>query len=284
MIYLGDFAADTAQVDFSFNTRKADGTPVALVGGVVAVYKDDATTALVLSADCDIAAVATGQYNVTVYVTQPDSPFVAGSDYKVVLSAGTVDGTSVAGTVLAQFSIENRVVTAAAPAAATVADAVWDELIAGHSGAGSTGDTLADILAGVDPAMMTAVIAAVSALGAGNVTVTSPVTATGEVTIIQGDTYSASEVAWTDSGNTWPAGLDTADRILCCIADEAELACTFAADTITLDALSCVETAALAAGRYPYWLEAQWDGDPDTIKTIGRGTFTVTNERPEVTA
>ena len=71
MIYLGDFAADTAQVDFSFNTRKADGTPVALVGGVVAVYKDDATTALMLAGDCDLTAVATGQYNVTVYVTQP---------------------------------------------------------------------------------------------------------------------------------------------------------------------------------------------------------------------
>ena len=108
MIYLGDFAADTAQVDFSFNTRKSDGTPVALDGGRLAVYKDDATTALVLSADCDLVAVATGQYNVTVYVTQESSPFVAGSDYKVVSSAGTVDGTSVAGTVLAQFSIENR--------------------------------------------------------------------------------------------------------------------------------------------------------------------------------
>ena len=250
MQYLGDFAADTAQVDFSFNTRKADGTPVALDGGLLAVYKDDATTALVLlEAECDLVAVATGQYNVTVYITQESSPFVAGSDYKVVLSAGTVDGTSVAGTVLAQFSVENR-----------------------YTEAGGDAETLAAIKAKTDT------------IGAGTITVTSPVTATGDVTIIQGDTYSASEVAWTDSGNTWPAGLDTADRILCCIADEAELDCTYAADTITLDALSCVETAALAAGRFPYWLEAQWDGDPDTIKTIGRGTFTVTHERPEVTA
>ena len=120
MIYLGDFAADTAQVDFSFNTRKADGTPVALDGGVVAVYKDDATTALVLSAECDLVAVATGQYNVTVHVTHPPTPFVAGSDYKVVLSAGTVDGTSVAGTVLAQFSIENRYTGSSASGAGAV--------------------------------------------------------------------------------------------------------------------------------------------------------------------
>ena len=120
MIYLGDFAADTAQVDFSFNTRKADGTPVALVGGVVAVYKDDATTALALPAECDRREVATGQYNVTVYITQESSPFVAGSDYKVVLSAGTVDGTSVAGTVLAQFSIENRYTGSSASGAGAV--------------------------------------------------------------------------------------------------------------------------------------------------------------------
>ena len=120
MQYLGDFAADTAQVNFSFNTRKADGTPVALVGGVVAVYKDDATTALALSAECYLAAVATGQYNVTVYITQEGSPFVAGSDYKVVLSEGTVDGTSVAGTVLAQFSIENRYTGSSASGAGAV--------------------------------------------------------------------------------------------------------------------------------------------------------------------
>ncbi len=120
MQYLGDFAADTAQVDFSFNTRKADGTPVALNGGGLAVYKDDATTALGLSADCELAAVATGQYNVTVYITQERSPFVAGSDYKVVLSAGTVDGTSVAGTVLAQFSIENRYTGSSASGAGAV--------------------------------------------------------------------------------------------------------------------------------------------------------------------
>ena len=121
MIYLGDFAADTAQVNFSFNTRKADGTPVALDGGLLAVYKDDGTTALFLSAECDLVAVATGQYNVTVYVTQPSSPLVAGSDYKVVLSAGTVDGTSVAGTVLAQFSIENRYTGSSASGAGAVA-------------------------------------------------------------------------------------------------------------------------------------------------------------------
>ena len=280
MQYLGDFAADTAQVNFSFNTRKADGTPVALVGGVVAVYKDDATTALALIADCDLRAVATGQYNVTVYITQESSPFVAGHDYKVVLSAGTVDGTSVAGTVLAQFSIENRVVTAAAPAAATVADAVWDELIAGHSGAGSTGDTLADILAGVDPAMMTAVIAAVSALGAGSVTVTSPITAAGEINITQGDSYQAGDISWTDTAGLWPADLSTADAITWyCDTQEESCVYTPATGLLALGALSTTQTLDLPPGARPYWIEATWTAG-SRVETIGRGTCNVEAKRP----
>jgi hypothetical protein len=243
MQYLGDFAASDT-VEFSFNTRTAAGAPITLAGGALAVYKDAGTTALTLSPapvlDTDVGPV-TGLHHVTLALT--DADLVAGSDYSIVLSAGTVDGTSVAGTVLAQFSIENRVTLSTAEAASV--------------------------------ALITS---------AGSVTVTSPVTATGDVTIIQGDSYSASEVAWTDSGATWPDDLDAATAILCCIADEAELPCTYAAGTITLDALSCIETAALAAGRYPYWLEAQWDGSPDTIKTIGRGTFNIRRERPEVTA
>jgi hypothetical protein len=241
MQYLGDFASGDT-LEFSFNTRTAAGAPVALTGGTLAVYKDAGTTALTLDPapvlDEAVGAVV-GLHHVTLALT--DADLVTGSDYSIVLSAGTVDGTSVAGTVLAQFSIANRVTLSTAEAASV--------------------------------GLITT---------SGSVTVTSPVTATGDVTIIQGDSYSASEVAWTDSGATWPADLDTADSILCCIADEAELPCTYAAGTITLDALSCVETAALAAGRYPYWLEAQWDGDPDTIKTIGRGTFAIVHERPVV--
>ena len=251
MIYLGDFAADATSLSFNFNTRKLTGEPVNPTISTIDVYKDGVGAPLSLEFDSLVwGQEATGHTSVHLELAGTnDDVIIPGHDYTIVLSAGTVDGTSVAGTVLAQFSVENR-----------------------YTEAGGDAETLAAIKAKTDT------------IGAGSVTVTSPVTATGDVTIIQGDTYSASEVAWTDSGNTWPADLDTATSILCCIADEAELACTYAADTITLDALSCVETAALAAGRYPYWLEAQWDGDPDTIKTIGRGTFSITHERPEVTA
>jgi len=109
MQYLGDFPADTSNLYFGFNTRKATGEPVALANYTVNVFKDGATTPLALDAVPYIINVATGQYVVEVSVVQPDNHLiVAGSDYSVVLSTGTVDGVSVAGTVLAQFSIENR--------------------------------------------------------------------------------------------------------------------------------------------------------------------------------
>ncbi len=280
MQYLGDFAASDT-VEFSFNTRTSAGAPITLAGGALAVYKDAGTTALTLSPapvlDTDVGAV-TGLHHVTLALT--DSDLVAGSDYSIVLSAGTVDGTSVAGTVLAQFSIENRVVTAAAPSAATVADAVWDELTAAHSGAGSTGETLADILAGVDPALMTSVIAAVSSLGAGTVTVTSPVTATGVVTLVQGDTYAAADVTWTDTASTWPVDIATADS-LTWYADTLEITCTYNAGTnaIELGALTSAQTNELQAGSHSYRIVARWTAG-SRVETIGSGTLNVETYRP----
>ncbi len=251
MVYIGDFKADTDTVYFQFNTRKSTGEPVELLNGVFDVFRDGETTPITMYSVPMHTEISTGQYAVEVYFSPIDpAAMPAGADYSVVLTRGTVDGIDVSGTVLAQFSIENRY---------TATD-------------GTTAAQLAAIRAKTD------------LIGTGTLTVVSPVTAAGEINIIQGDTYSASEVSWTDTGATWPADLDTADSIICCIADEAELACTYAAGTITLDALSCIETASIAAGRYPYWLEAQWHGDPDTIKTLARGTFTVTHERPEVTA
>jgi len=63
----------------------------------------------------------------------------------VVLSAATIDGATV-NAVLAHFSIQNRYMrgtdsanTTTPPTAAAIADAVWDEATAGHTGAGTTG-------------------------------------------------------------------------------------------------------------------------------------------------
>lgn len=109
MKYLGDFPL-AGVVYFCFNTQQSDGTPITLAGTpAVAVYKNDTATPLTLSP----APVLTVGFNSVVglhnvKIDLADADFVAG-DYSVVISAGTVDGVSVVGRVLAQFSIENRV-------------------------------------------------------------------------------------------------------------------------------------------------------------------------------
>lgn len=109
--YLGDYAED-ATVDFMFHTVSfTTGAPASLSSGVVQVYKGNGTgqvsTGVTLSADFD---GITGQHHVRIDLS--DSFYATANDYNVVLSGGTVGGVSVAGTVLATFSIENRNVKA----------------------------------------------------------------------------------------------------------------------------------------------------------------------------
>jgi len=134
MKYLGNLTEDQI-IDFKFSTHKADGTPITLANGAVKVYKGNATdteinTGVTLSVDFD---GVTGLHNVNID-TSAAAFYAVANDYSVVITAGTVDSVSVVGTVLATFSIENRL-------------NVLDELTAGHTVAGSAGKALTDILA-----------------------------------------------------------------------------------------------------------------------------------------
>ena len=116
MQYLGDYAEDYATLNFKFSTHKADGTPIALAGTpAVSVYKGNGTTqstaGITLSVDFDSV---TGLNNVLIDLSA-DAFYAVGNDYSVVITAGTVNGVSVVGTVVAHFSIENRNITAAVP-------------------------------------------------------------------------------------------------------------------------------------------------------------------------
>jgi hypothetical protein len=104
---LGDFSASQT-IDFNFNSHLGNGAPTTLAGTpIVAVYKDNntvqTTTGPTLTVDFDSV---TGLNHVRIVTT--DTFYAIETDYEVVLQAGTVAGTSVAGTVLAHFSIENR--------------------------------------------------------------------------------------------------------------------------------------------------------------------------------
>lgn len=106
---LGDIAVG-GQVSFLFNTATSTGAPITLAGTpTVRVYRNNNTveddSGVTLTVDQDSV---TGMHLVQVDTSADAVFYTAGADYNVVLTAGTVDGVSVAGTVLAHFSIENR--------------------------------------------------------------------------------------------------------------------------------------------------------------------------------
>lgn len=108
MSYQGDYAED-AIVDFTFHTNGTTGAPTTLSGTpALSVYKANSTTqstaGITLSADFD---TVTGLNHVRID-TSADAFYATGNDYSVVITTGTVGGTSVVGYTVGSFSIENR--------------------------------------------------------------------------------------------------------------------------------------------------------------------------------
>lgn len=101
------------------------------------------------------------------------------------------------------------------PSAASVADAVWDELLADHEIAQSAGAYLAASGASSDPLLNTVpgsyasgtAGAALGRIGSGQITTVSPVAQSGDVETIMGDDYSNTDsraLDWTDTSASWP--------------------------------------------------------------------------------
>lgn len=109
MSYHGDIRlGDT--IDLKFTTRAfASGAPTTLSGTPsVAAYPGNSTTevtaGITLSVDFDSR---TGLNNVRV-VASNGNGYATATNYEIVITAGTVGGTSVVGEVVGSFSIENR--------------------------------------------------------------------------------------------------------------------------------------------------------------------------------
>lgn len=108
MSYVGDFALGST-LDIKFCTVTTTGAPTQLAGTpVVSAYVDNSltqiTAGITLTVDFD---AVTGLNNVRVVATGANG-YATASNYQLVITTGTVGGTSVVGYVLAQFSIENR--------------------------------------------------------------------------------------------------------------------------------------------------------------------------------
>lgn len=137
MAYLGDFIlGDT--LDFKFSTVGTTGAPTTLAGTpAISAYVGNSTTqitaGITLTVDFD---GVTGLHNVRV-VASAGNGFAAQTNVDLVITTGTVGGTSVVGYVVGSFSIENRS-TQALPTAVQNADALLDRNVSGGSSTGRT--------------------------------------------------------------------------------------------------------------------------------------------------
>lgn len=109
MTYLGNFAT-AVTIDHKFTTVTTTGAPTTLAGTpAISVYKDNSTTqstsGVTLTVDFDSV---TGLNNVRIDTSSDGTFYSAGSNFQVVITTGTVGGTSVVGYVVGSFALENR--------------------------------------------------------------------------------------------------------------------------------------------------------------------------------
>jgi hypothetical protein len=108
-VYQGDYLAASTVV-FNFNTASfADGSPVTLGGTpALSVYKNsttESTAGVTLTVDYDSR---TGMHHVAIDTSADGTFYAAGNDFDVIVTTGTVGGTSVVGRKVGSFSLENR--------------------------------------------------------------------------------------------------------------------------------------------------------------------------------
>src|SRR3990167_11031734 len=106
--YLGDFRLGET-FDLKFTTVNTSGVPTTLAGTpVVSAYPGNSLTELTagitLTVDFD---ARTGMHNVRVVATSGNG-YATATNYALVITTGTVGGSSVVGYVIGHFSIENR--------------------------------------------------------------------------------------------------------------------------------------------------------------------------------
>lgn len=132
--YCGDIKlGDTLQLKFT--TVGPTGAPTQLAGTpVISAYPTNnptqLTAGITLTVDFD---GVTGLNHVSV-IASTGNGYLVGTDYTLVITQGTVGGTSVVGYDVGAFSIQNRT--------QPIADAVWNENTIAHVVAGSWGELL----------------------------------------------------------------------------------------------------------------------------------------------
>lgn len=188
--------------------------------------------------DTEVAAIKAKTDNL------PASPAAVGS-------AMTLAADSITSTVLATSAVNE------------IVDQVWDETATDHSTTGTTGKLLQTINTN---------------LGAASVTITSPVTTDGEISIIIGDDYLNTDGRAVTINYTSVPSLTAATPVRIYILDPALGAANFFsvdvvdADTLRLE-LTDTQTGTLKAGTFDYYIRATLsNGD---IITLTQSSITI---------
>lgn len=115
--------------------------------------------------------------------------------------------------------------------------------------------------------------------GAINVTTVNPAAVNGDVTTIQGDTYSATHdraISWHGYG-IWPADLSGA-TVTVVIDRKMEIPCTIETASGEDQEVSCEPdsetTLGITVGKHLLQVKAVWDADPDDVVTLVYGWWT----------
>ncbi|MCI0556865.1 MAG: hypothetical protein MN733_00080 [Nitrososphaera sp.] len=141
MAYFGDISLEDT-IDIKFCTVTTTGAPTQLAGTpVISAYPGNSTTQLTagITLTVDFDSV-TGLNNVRVAATGANG-YATATNYALVITTGTVGGTSVVGYVVGSFSIENRVLNAAKIATDAITAA---KIAAGAIGASEIADGAID--------------------------------------------------------------------------------------------------------------------------------------------
>lgn len=107
---LGDFVEDYATLNFAFLTLNlTTGVPTTLLNTpVMSVYKGSNTTQSVAGITLNVDYDSVTGLNHVLIDLSADAFYAVANDYFVVITTGQVNSVEVVGTVVANFSIENR--------------------------------------------------------------------------------------------------------------------------------------------------------------------------------
>jgi hypothetical protein len=182
--------------------------------------------------------------------------------------------------------VKTSTVGGSAPTAAAIADAVWDEPIAGHltanttgyllEGAGMAGDPLLSEVPGSYPSGTAG--AALGKIGVGRISVTSVVSPGGDTHLYVGDSYTAEHanaLDYTDELGNWPDLTDLDVHFYVQDLDvEAEVVTPTGENKLIRVELTSAQTATLEAKKTQYSLKIVYPGvdpAPDEFVTITEG-------------